>query len=161
MSVMSGLRNAKSFGGGSYLGVGKHRIKFLKAFVQKSEDPLKGGTQQFISEVEMVQSSAPDHTPGTTRSIYRDFKWPGTPGDIRDLILAVAPGLGYTAEQMKGWDDATWDRFGDWIIGAENPLGQNEVVIDVEGFNKPSKSTGTDFTKYKWGQVVSSKKLTK
>jgi hypothetical protein len=89
-------------------------------------------------------------SPGDEVSTLWDWncKYGMTLPKVKTLLLAVAGDD--EADEMRGWEDAKWDAFGDEAIGPGQPL--RGTVIPCAAVTKPQKhDKSKDYTHLNWG----------
>ena len=108
--MFDGVGNAEAQGGGTWLGLGNHKLEVGEIKARQSKDPEKRGAMQFIAEFTVLESAglngAPaPHQPGDAVSYYVTFGV-GSPGydpqkntsmgdrDIRGFAEALVEGCG-------------------------------------------------------------------
>lgn len=138
-----GIGGAPASGGGNYLGVGIHRLKIKKLSSRESTKPANKGQIMAIAEFEVLESSAADHTPGSTRSWVVNMKHGVTAlGNLKSFLQAAAS----LSDAVV--NDEAFDDLADALYGESNPL--MGVIVVAEGFNIKTVEKQQDFTKFNW-----------
>lgn len=146
-----GMKGARGTTGGSYLGLGRHRLKIKKLEYIESSDPQKKGTEYAIHEFEIVTSDNPTHRVGATFSWLVDMDKTAALNNLRAFVEAMAPQMGWTKEALEAMSDEQWGALMASLYGEKQPfLGR---LIDAEGYNKPTRA-GKDFTRFNWTAVA-------
>lgn len=155
-SLFAGMKTAKMFGRGNYMGEGLYVVGLEKLFVKPR---FKGGNV-FIAEFKIETSNNDKHKPGTTGSWCPKLELPNTFGDIKSLILSA---LGIDPKSVPDDDEKTHAQA---TLLARAACGSESAIAElknagIENWSVVGRSVGLeclqtktkeqkDFTRYTW-----------
>ncbi len=143
MGLWDGLSKAEVFENGVYLGPGIFDCEIVRCLVKDSQKSGMG----FIAELEILQSSNPEHPAGVKRTWWQGMKNKNVAfGAIKDFMLQIfcLPNVKERETDFDPYLEAFMDR----ATGAENVL--SGMFVHVECTMIKTREKQLDFTKHDW-----------
>ncbi|MFH0899258.1 MAG: hypothetical protein V2A73_01385 [Pseudomonadota bacterium] len=143
------IKGAKGTGTGKYFAPGLYRVKIERC----KADQMRDGADFFVAECRILESSNEVCPVGSSASFFVSFKkWPDLAmGNVADFMNDGF--RSYLLQNAIGMDDfeGVDEELADEITGETQLLAN--TVIDVEAFQKVTKTTGNLFTHHRWKVV--------
>jgi len=141
----SGLKNAKTFERGAYLGVGAYQLQIGKFVLRAGEKATRKSGDALIVEFEVKRTSNPAHPVGSKATWYQSLKDKDVAyGAIKEFLYAVLKAE--TKEQQALVDETIEKVLDDAIDNGK----LNGFVVDVQTSMKKTAGRGLDFTVHAW-----------
>jgi hypothetical protein len=145
--LFAGLKDAPIFTQGNYLDVGIYDVRIIRCLVKQTQRSGIG----FIAELEILTSTNPKHSPGTTASWFQGLtKNQATAfGAIKEFVVALY-GLDPKAdgERIKAEVEPNIEAIMNAAVGVQNILAGR--CVHLETFTKKTREKGLDFTVHRW-----------
>lgn len=154
--LFKGMKTAKMFGRGNYMGEGDYVVEVTKCFTKKS---FKGPVL-FICEFTIVTSDNEKHKPGSTGTWAPKIDLQNTFGDIKSLMFSAC---GTDPKDVKDEDE---EAHASATLLARAACGSETAIAELkaQGFDSVpilgsrvklecrqiKTRANTDFTRYSW-----------
>jgi len=147
-NLFAKIKGAKGTQTGKYFEPGLYRVKIERCKADQARD----GSDFFVAECRILTSTNEKCPVGSSAAFYVGFKkWPDLAmGNVADFMNDA-----FRSYLLQNNIDMAFEGIDEELaneISGENQLLTN-TVIDVEAFQKATKTTGNLFTHHRWSMV--------